>query len=63
MDGLVTLGATLLSNETEAYASFAVLVNQAIARAVSPPLPTSPSLQMHSPAKQAGSTFAYGHGK
>ena len=36
LENMVTLGATLLSNATESYASFAVLVDQSLGRAVSP---------------------------
>ena len=34
VSNIVTLGATLLSNSTDTYASFAVLVDQALGRAV-----------------------------
>ena len=36
LQNMVTLGATLLSNTTDTYASFAVLMDQAIGRAVIP---------------------------
>ena len=35
MQNTITLGATLLSNSTESYASFAVLMDQSVGRAVS----------------------------
>lgn len=35
LQNTVTLGATMLSNSTDSYASFAVLMDQALGRAVS----------------------------